>query len=176
MGDIGKESLLVVFLVLGLCVSIVNVVSADGPVADISVEPLEPEPLSTVSFTANITSEEAVDEVYIKIKECTQSLCFSIKNVSMEFDGDGYSVDFTLEHSDATYFDYWLEIKSGDSWFTTEQANVTLKIEASNENDNDNGNTGGTEEDNNDGIPGFEILIFIVAVFIALIFFRRKRL
>jgi len=146
------------------------------PVTNVTVIPDAPEPLSTVSFTANITSEEAVDEVYIKIKECSQSICFLIKNVSMGFDGDEYSVDFTLEHSDATYFDYWLEIKSGDSWFTTEQANVTLKIEASNEDDNDNGNTGGTEEDNTDGIPGFEILIFIVAVFIALIFFRRKRL
>jgi len=168
-----KIILYAIILIFTMNFLVINTIAE--PVINVTVIPDEPEPLSTVSFTANITSEETVDEVYVKIHECTPTICFFIKNLSMEFDGDEYSVDFTLEHSDATYFNYSLEIKSGDSWYRTEETSVTLKIEASNENDN-NGNTGETEEDNNGGIPGFEILIFMIAVFITLIFFRRKRL
>jgi len=163
-------------IVLFLAVNLFVITAAADPVVDVSFDPLEPEPLSIVTFTVDITSGDTIDKVYIRIGECNHGICFVVENESMLLDGDNYSIDFTLKHSDATYFSYSLEIKSAGSWYKTEETNVTLKINTSNGEDKDNGNTGNADKEDDAGLPGFEILIFIAALFIALIFFRRKRL
>jgi len=174
MNRIRKINIVVILVFLGMLISVSNTVIAVDPVADITVEPLEPEPLSTVTFTANITSEDAIDEVYIKIKECKPGLCFSIENVSMSPSGDKYTLDYELKYSEATYFDYWLEIKSGGSWFTTEKANVTLKV-AEDNNDDTNDTTPVVTEDDDEGIPGFELITLLFAIIVGVFLFKRKR-
>ena len=156
-------------LYLGLYLSSINVTAE--PVVDISVIPEEPEPLDTLTFTATVTSDEDIDEVNLIIKECKYNpdLCFKRTIVPMMLDGKSYQAEYELEYSDATYISYYLEIISGDYTNDTEQINLTLKIDSSNENTNE------ADSDDEDKSPGFEIIIFIAAVLIIFILIRKKR-
>ena len=153
-----------------LCLFSLNINVSASPVVEITMDPEEPEPLSTVTFTANITHNQTIDEVYLEIRECRVGLCYLPMNTSMEFVEGKYLADIELAHSDATYISYQMKIKSDGKWYTNEIANTTLKIET----DNGDGN-GDQTKDDGDGLPGFEILFFIIAVFITFILIRKKR-
>ena len=167
MKNVKKNILITAIVILGLFLSTANV--AAEPVADISVTPKEPEHLDMLTFTATVTSDEDIDEVNLIIKECKPGLCYKRTTVPMALEGDTYQAEFKLEYSDSTYISYHLEITSGGSTSETEEINLTLKIDSS------NGNTNGGGSDDGDGLPGFEVIIFIAAVFIALILIRKKR-
>ena len=157
-----KITLYTIVLILTMNFLIINTIA--DPVTNIAVIPDEPEPLSTVTITVNMINDDIIEQVYLKIKECSNDICFSIENISMELDGEKYSIDYKLTHSDATFFTYWLNIKSEGSWYETEHIDVYLKIEAEN-----------GDNDGNKGIPGFEIIIFIAALFITYIVIKKKR-
>jgi hypothetical protein len=156
-------------LFLGLSLFIGNVVA--DPVADISVVPKEPEPLDSLTFSTTITYENDIDEVDIIIKECNPTLCYRREIVSMAFEEGIYQAEFKLEHSDATYISYHLEITSGDSTFETEEVNLTLKIVSNNGNTNADGSD---DSNNGDGSPGFEIIIILAAVFITILYIKKR--
>ena len=169
-----KKSILLTIVIIGLLMLIPEAVLADDPVVDVTVDPEEPEVESTVSFSADITSDNTIEEVYLRIKECTDSICYPLKNVSMDGSGSIYSLDYNLEYSDATYFDYWLEIKTDDSWFKTDSARIYMKEKP--DNNGNNGDTTVVEEDKDKSIPGFELLTLFIALIISLILCKRKRL
>lgn len=174
INKLGK-TIVLILVFLSMC-TMFSSVNAAEPVKDVTtVTPSEPEPLSTVTFTSNITSDDTIEEVYLKIHECNPSICWSIQNESMQFDGEFYTVDFVLQQSKATYFNYSLEIKTSDAWYKTEEKKVDLKIEETPDDNNDDVSNGDTEDEDK-GLPGFEVLTFIVAaVFTTLIIFRKKR-
>ena len=150
-------------LVLGLFSS--NVFAATT--ANIEVIPTDPEPESELSFTATITSDETVQSVILKIQECTSQACFSPNDVTLTPSGDDYIGDFTLAHDDAVYIQYWLEITTDVEVVDTDIIKLNLKI------DSNNGN--GTSNDDN-GSPGFELIILFMAIIIAILITSRKRL
>jgi hypothetical protein len=168
--NVRKNTIFVIVLFLGLCLSIVSV-KAD-PVIDVTIDPVEPEPHDTVMFYATITSDEEILEVRIIMQECNDQICFSRSNESMDLVGDVYQEKFELEKSTATYIKYWLEVYTADSYTETDPTNVTLKIESGN--GNGNGDENG-DEDGGDDSPGFEILTLLIAVSIAFILLKRKR-
>ena len=173
MKHVKRYMMFAVIAILGLCLPSFSVTAE--VFADISITPEKPEQLSTITITANITSDETIEEVFFNVHECKPSLCFDIENISMDFDGENYIAEFTLVESETTYIEYWLDVNFGDSWdnTSTEKTNVTEKSEPNN--GNGNGNGGQTEDDNGDGSPGFEIILLMIAVFITYIIFRRKR-
>ena len=166
-----KRILIITITILGFFMSIFNNVSAvNEPI--IEIKPESPAPESTITFTATVQDENTTD-VRIVFQECDANtgICFTKQNISMNSVGlDTYEISFALEHSEATYIQYSLLVKSNEGWKTyldKTKFNLTEKQNGDNGKDNNN-------KDND--TPGFEFIgLFISVIFIMLIFNKRKR-
>lgn len=131
------------------------------------VTPSSPTALSTISIAVT-HSGTTPSQIRVTVEECNgdTGICYpDIQNVSMSLiSGTTYRSNVTLRHADATYITCKVITKTDGTWTTYEQKNVTLS-------ENTNGNNG----DNGDKSPGFEAILFIVAVCIGLIIIGRKR-
>ena len=156
-------------IVWSLILQVVPVIQAQ-PTIDIT--PTKPEAESDVTFEVDLTGEN-VQNAYLWIQECNinTGICYTDQNVSMTETSDGiYETTFTLEHDDATYFQYSIIVDTGSGWSTFfEETKVNLA-----EPSNNNGNTG--NGDSGEDTPGFEfVALFLSVIFILLIMYRRKR-
>ena len=173
MKSIMKNMLVVWIVFLGLCVSSAVVV-AESVVEDVIIDPAEPERLSTITITATITSDDEIDTVNLKIKECRGlpeggDLCYTEETHEMTASGDDvYTIDYDLHYDDSGYFGYYFEIISNGESFETEGVNELIKAGSS------NGDNGGGDDDEN-GSPGFELIAVLMAIFIGVILLKRKR-
>jgi hypothetical protein len=161
-----KTILYAVIIVLVLSFFMLNSVAL---MINVTVTPEEPEPLSTVKINANITIEENIEQVYIKIGECEGlSLCHSIQNLSMQKNKTLYSISYQLLYPEATFFKYSLNIKTEERWIETEYVNYSLETE-----DEENNNAGSTNNDDN-AISGFGIILFLVALFLSFVKVKKR--
>jgi len=170
MKNIKRTMVLTAFLIFSLCISIIGTIRAVEPtVVEVTLDPEDPAPQSTITFTAVITSEDTLEEMKLIVQECKEGLCYiSSFNESMAtVDTDTYQASVTLIHDDATYIKYHLEIKSDGTWYKNDLTEFDLKVGS------DNGNT--TPNDT-DKTPGFELIILIIAIGVGFILFRKKRL
>jgi hypothetical protein len=69
----------------------------------------------------------------------------------------------TLKHSDATYITIKVVAKINGAWQESSQKKVNLSVTPDGNNGDDN------------GTPGFELVVFVIAIGISLILIRRKR-
>ena len=170
MKSLMRNILVVSVVFVGLCLSGSGVL-AEPVVSNVSVSPTEPEPLSKITITATITSDEEIEEVNLVIKECRATpeesgLCYTPETYEMTAAGDDtYTVDYDLHYSDAGYFGYHFEINGVE--YGDGDTNVVLKAGSS------NGGNGGGDDDN--GSPGFELISLLIAVAIGVILLKRKR-
>lgn len=143
-----------------------SVVAAAVTFGVITVTPSEPAALSTVSISVPINGE-APSEVRVTVEECNgkTGVCYpDIQNVSMPLISSSiYRTDVTLKHSDATYITCKIVAKIGGVW----QESSTKRVNLS---ENTNGNNGDDKK-----TPGFEIVVFVIAIGISLIVIGRKR-
>ncbi len=151
-----------------------NSASAQISLEDISIDPVEPEPQSTITITATFSNYDEVTNVNIKVKECRDVVpvvCFSEQNKTMVGEGSGvYTVTLTLNEEQATYIQYSFEVSSGDTFETlSDEDNWKYDLKTS----TDNGGNGGSDDNNT---PGFEILVALAAIAILSIIIKRKRL
>jgi hypothetical protein len=138
-------------------------------IGEVVINPERPEHGSDVTFSVDIAGDN-VSSVWLVFKECKENLCYKNKNISMTKSGDRYEANVTLENEDATYITYHIEVNSNGEWFHSESVNLTLAEKTDgNQNGNNNGNT-------DKGTPGFELVLFIVAVGLATLLLRKKRL
>ncbi len=169
------KNALVLTLVTGLCLSFVGMVSATEPTfGDITVSPEEPTILSDVDFSVNVTGDN-IQEVRIEVEECIGlDFCYAKQNVSMELEEGLWKATVTLEHDDATVGHCWLVIKSNGTWYSF-ATSVSPDYESTDFDimpDEDNGD-GDTDDTN--GTPGFELILILVSIVVALSIYKRKR-
>jgi len=159
-----KNILMATIIIIGLFVSN-SIVIAIPVVEDVTINPMEPTPLSTVTITATITNGEGIDEVHLMIQECKSDvLCFFMENHTMNLVNGEYQYNYKLQHEDATLFKYNFVILSNGKWFITEETtDVYLKLDSG-----DSGNGG------ND-TPGFELILLLIAIFVGVFLLKRKR-
>jgi hypothetical protein len=140
---------------------------AAGPTfGGITVSPTSPTALSTVTLSV-ILSGDTPSEVRVIVEECNgrTGICYpDIQNVSMSlFSAGNYKANVTLKHADATYITCQVVAKTSGTWTSSLKENVNLS-------ENTNGNDG-----NDDKTPGFEVVLFIIAIGVSLIVLARKR-
>ena len=144
-----------------LCVLSVSI-KADPVVDDITLDPDQPSPGATVTFTADL-SGGTFDGVFLIIQECQgEDLCFPRSNYSMdEIETGKFQKSITLKKSEATYIQYFLEINEGGTWysFDSDIEKTYLKI----------------TDEKDDSTPGFELLVFIISLIILIFIIKRKR-
>lgn len=175
------KNVLVVTLIAGLFLPIVGIATADKPtVGEISISPEEPTRQSEVNFSVDVTGDD-IEQVCIKVEECVAPdtpnyfchaglLNVSLTNVDGTWEGPG-----TLQYDDSDVGHCWLVIKSGETWYDyandkSTWTNFTV-VPAENGGDN-NGADGG---DDTGKTPGFELILVIVSIVVALFIYKKKR-
>jgi hypothetical protein len=145
--------------------------SAEPVVDDVTIDPVQPKAGDTVTITATISSDEDIDEVLLRIKECDESMCMPTESYQMTFSNGKYTYTDELTFAGATYFGYQLIITVNGTETETDFVNVTLQPA---DNGGANGGNGGNGNGNG-GIPGFELIPLFVATLIIIFYLRRKR-
>jgi len=155
----------------------ITVVSAEPT---IELNPAQPKPLDTVTFTANIPDVENIQQVTIRVQECGNEpgigyICYTdeFNQTLTETSTDTYSGSVTLTHENAIELKYQLNYQTSEGWMSYPDDLVKVEYDLSGEPDNtDNGDS----SDNDADTPGFEVLgLFISVIFISLILYSRKR-
>jgi len=154
-------------LFLSLCLSTFSV-NADPTVENITTNPVKPKPLSTFRVIATITGENIIS-VTVTVSECTEqppAQCFkSHTNIPMTLNDNGKyeaEVKLTGTQDSIDHVQYLFSINDSGTEYQVGDLKTYLDIETNN-NGSDN------------GAPGFELVILLIAVFISLIFLKRKR-
>jgi hypothetical protein len=176
MKRIIRKNVIVSFIIAGMFVALCSFIVNAEPIVEVVLDPEEPAPASTVTFTATVMSEESIEGVWLILHECTTipvNVCFpdSKQNVSMtQVEGSTtYEANVTLIHDDATYIQYHVEIKSNGGWHATADTDVNLTI-------SENGNGGDTNgDDGANGTPGFEFVGLLVAAFVIILAFAKRK-
>jgi len=141
---------------------------AAGPTfGEITLSPTAPTALSTVTLSV-ILSGDAPSEVRVTVEECNglTGICYpDIQNVSLSlFSAGNYRTNVTLKHADATYITCQVVAKTSGAWTSSPKKNVNLSK-------NTNGNDGNDDKKS----PGFEVVLFIIAIGVSFIVLARKR-
>ena len=176
-----KNKLIVLSLILTafLLTMIPQVTAADPVVSQILLDPEEPAPTETITFTATIESDDIPTSVYIVVQECKADICFKDGyNESLTLlDGNNYQGEVTLDRDDATYIKYHVEMLINGIWYKNDIIELDLVVDNGNGDTNgengDNGDTNGGNGNNN--TPGFDLLALLIAGGIVTIVLRRKR-
>lgn len=170
-----KRILTATIIILSLCVSSAIAV-AEPVVEDVTLSPEEPKVKDTVTITADITSDEVIDEVTLRIKECDNQMCMPTESYQMDLEDGKYTVTDDLTYAKATYFEYQIIITIGENETYYPDASddkefVHIELQPA----DDGGTDGGNGGDGDGGIPGFELVPLLVAIIIGVLLLRRKR-
>jgi hypothetical protein len=146
--------LLSAIISMGLFLSIIITVTGDiSTISDISISPSNPTPQSVVSFSVDVHGD-SVSAVRLIIRECNKKtgLCHVPRNISMNDVGDNsYEAEVELKQDDVDSMTYQLIVKSDGTWTQFDEHTKALSIKK-----NNNSNSNGT--------PGFEIILFFIAI------------
>jgi hypothetical protein len=156
-----KKLFISIILILSLCFSS-TVISAEPVIEDVIIDPIEPKVMDTITITATVTSDEEIDSITIRIKECDETLCMQTESYEMDLVDGKYIITDELTYAKATYFSYQFIITSNGNESETEFFNVTLQPDTSGETNGDNG-------ESDSGIPIYIFIIIIAVIIIAII-------
>ena len=157
--------LVVVMSVLGA--TFVSAATAGPTFGEITLSPTAPTALSTVTLSVTL-SGDTPSEVRVTVEECNgrTGICYpDIQNVSMSlFSAGNYKTNVTLKHADATYITCHAVAKTSGTWTSSPEKKINLS-------ENTNGNDGNDDKKT----PGFEVVLFLIAIGVSLIVLARKR-
>lgn len=174
------KNVLVVTLIAGLFLPIVGIATADKPTyGNITLDPEEPARQSDVTFTVDVTGDN-IEEVWLTVEECTDTPTYfchiQLLNVSMtNVEGNTWEVTEKLVFDDTTEGHCWLVAKSNGIWYDyrSDKTKYTNFSVVPGDNGADNNGTDGS--DNKGKSPGFELMLVIVSIVVALFIYKKKR-
>jgi hypothetical protein len=141
-------------------------ITACPTIIDITIEPSEPAPLSTITFTVAINNTTNIEDVRLILQECQGDMCFVDKwNESMFMSNGSYQKTITLLHEQTTQCKYNIAIKANETWFNTETTFFNLSIDEQNNPPENNPGDNAT--------PGFELVVLFISA--GLVLMRRQR-
>jgi len=154
-----------------------TLVSADPTVDNIETVPENPEPLSTVKIIVTVTGED-ISSVIITAAECSDEddTCYQNHDpIAMTLNDDGkYEIEITLKDAAGLtdHIQYTFLINdSGIEYVLVGEWKTYLDLGT---NDNGGSTTNGDSNGDN-GTPGFELVFVLIAVFVGVALYRRKR-
>ena len=158
--------LLTYFLGIAIFLPIINTIPGAEPnVGNITLDPEHPAPQSVVTFSTDITGD-SISSVRIVLNECDKpnGICHAPpQNVSMsKKSGNTYEGIVTLQWDDVTSITYHIELISDGKWIEYEDHSTTLTTYTGDSNDSN-------------GSPGFEVIVFFVAVISIILLHKRYK-
>ena len=175
------KKMLVLMLVTGLCLTFMGVATADEPsFGTITLNPETPTRQSEVTFSVDVTGDD-IEEVYVKVQECyyiPSYQCHTVLlNVSLEDEDGTWEGSGTLQYDNTDEGHCWLEILlSNGTWYdygAGHEDTWTNFTVVAGDDGTDGGDTGGDGEEDT---PGFELLIVVVSLILALFIYKKKRI
>jgi hypothetical protein len=146
---------------------------ADPVLENVIIEPDEITVKSDVTVTASFDWDNITD-VILYIEECSsiQQSCFITHSEKMStINNSEFTATIPLTIDKTTYITYYFDVVAdGQTYQLINLSSWTVNLNL----DNDNTNQNGDEATNDDGTPGFEILIFFIAIISALIIYRKR--
>ena len=127
-------------------------------VEDITLNPTNPTPLDTITFSISLIGDLHFNGSLI-VQECDfkTGICYNVQNISLPGNSLEHVINVTLTHADATYISYWVSIKNESDagvWIDYDAKKINLTIN----------NKGGI--DLGEGILPLVILIIMVVCFV----------
>ena len=182
MSNRTNGKLVIGVLLLGMFLINTTFAGADPTYEDITVEPAEPERFSEVNFSVEITGDN-ISEVYIKVQECkdtdtgTGEVCSpTILNETMaSSDGITWTGTATLEWDSTTIGHCWLVIKDNGTWYDYASNKLNKLTDFTVVAPDDGGDEDGDGSDSG-GTPGFELVIVMISLLVAVSLYKRKRI
>ena len=178
------KNALVIMLVTGLCLSLVGIATAEEPTfGDITLSPVEPTRQSDVTFTVDVTGT-SIEEVSLVVMECVEEggneICHPGENVSMAIiTGDTWEVTKTLSYDDTTIGHCWLVVKNNGTWYSYQNDNSTwtnFTVVPGDDGNGDNGDGTNGGDNGTNGTPGFELVLLVSSIVLALFIYKKKRI
>ena len=158
MKNLGQLLVIGIFCI-GIFLSTLSTM-AEPIVGEITLNPDHPPIQSEVIFSVDI-SGNSISSVRLILNECNKpkKICHAPpQNVSMSNVKDNsYEAKVTLEWDDVTSITYHIEIKSEGKWIEYDEHTTTLS----------------TNSGDSNGSPGFEIMIFLIAIISVFFLFRK---
>jgi len=161
--------LIKIFLIFCLFNFIGNAVSAFEPeIIEISLEPVDPKPMSKINFTAVITSNDSIESVRIIVTECMKEMCsaFGYNESLNKTDEDTFKGQVILTRNNATQIKYCLEILSKGTWYFFDTRFYNLNTTTG-----FNYETGSSKDRST---PGFELILIFFTIILILFLKKRK--
>lgn len=160
---------------LSICYISLNA-NAAYEIQEISFNPKNPTEKSSVTVTVSVFNLSDNDEIYLYIKECDgyTGVCDNYRNFSLTKIGQSndYTADIDLSFNGATYFDYWFEVYYNGELIRDPAGFETYGPVEYEQGNGDTSNGGGSQDN---GTPGFELVIMLLAIIIGIYWFKRKR-
>jgi hypothetical protein len=147
----------------------------------VELNPAEPEPQGTVTFTATIPDVENIEKVTIRVQECGNEpdigyICYTdeFNETMTESTENTYTASITLTHKNAIDLKYQLNYLTNQGWtIYPDDDLITVDLDTSGQT---NGDNNGDNGDSGSDTPGFELIgLALSVIFISLIMYRRKR-
>ncbi|MCK4347077.1 MAG: hypothetical protein KAW47_00525 [Thermoplasmatales archaeon] len=173
-----NKKLKIIIMVTIISISMLAITNA-AAAPSVEIDPKQPKPQGTVTFTAIFSENENVEKVVILVKECGNEpdigyICYADRfNETMtKTSDDTYKTTITLKHKNAIDMHYQLGLFSGSNWSWYPENNMT-SVDLDTSLDSNGGNGNGN---NDPDTPGFEFIGLLLSVmFILLILHIRKR-
>ena len=161
------QALLINFFCICILLSTVGTIAGAEPIVeDITLIPEHPAPQSAFTFSVDI-SGDTISSVCILINECNKQtkVCHAPpQNISLrKIDDNTYEGDVTLEWDDVNSITYKVVIESDGEWITYDEHSTALSMNSE------------TNGDGSNGLPGFEIVFFLIAIICCVLLFKRVK-
>lgn len=169
------QNKIVLFMIIMFIFSFMNVtVLAEPTVNNIYTVPENPEPQSSVAIIADISGED-ISSVNLSVSECNYDTgqCYENERYEMTLNSEGkYETQITLEDTkDRTdHIQYKVTVIDNDVEYSFTDESLITDLDLSSNNADSNG-----EENNTGDTSGFEFIFVLVALFISLLIYYKKR-
>lgn len=169
---------IIMFFMIATCFSLT--LSIVGAETTVELDPTNPKPQETISFTATITDVDNIEKVTIRVQECGNEpgigyICYTEEfNETMdESDLNMYTASVTLKQENAIELKYEINYLTGDGWISYPEGSnnlVTVDLDTSTQTND------GSNNDETSDTPGFEFMfmLFSIAGLIGISWFRKK--
>ena len=172
-----KQKLLLFVIAISFIIPTIQTAIAAEPIlGEVTLNPEHPTKLSKITFDVNVVGDD-IKTVKIYVLECneTTGICQnSYDNQTMQHIGGSlYRANITLDFAPASYITYKVYVENNIGDITPLPNKQGVKVYLSTGSSNGNNST----NNNGNGSPGFEVVLFIVAVCVtgAIILLGRKR-
>ena len=118
---------ILMLLIISMNIFVITNVTANP---NIQVNPENPKPQGTVTFTVNISEIDNIEEVVVYVQECGEEVCFTdyFNETMVNIGNNTYQTTITLKHKDAVKIYYSLGYLSNNTWTWTPSKTMDLDI------------------------------------------------